>query len=87
MKSTRFSGFAFEWLVNLMFLAFLIDQLQEMKCLLHQKAIEKVYFRKSRLWGKLKVIFEFFPFQYHSWRDFLEFFVNSHSKIKETDSG
>lgn len=59
---------------HLMMLQFLIDQLQEIKCKVFQKAHEKVFYRTSRLWQKLKAIYEFFPIEFASWLEFLSFF-------------
>ncbi|NOT80886.1 MAG: hypothetical protein HOP07_18020 [Bacteriovoracaceae bacterium] len=50
-----------------MFLAFLVDQIQEISCYTFKKLIEK-YEQKSRLWKKLESGFEFLEFS--SWDQF-----------------
>ncbi len=61
---------------QLMLLAFLCDQLQEMKCKIFQSALFKVFDKRSRLWVKLKSIYEFFPIEFKSWSEFLSFFID-----------
>lgn len=63
-------------MAHLMLLAFLVDQLQELKCGVFQKALEGVFQRRSRLWERLKIIYEFIPIQFESWTQFLEFFID-----------
>ena len=63
-------------MAHLMLLAFLVDQLQELKCPVFLSALRQVFERKSRLWEKLRAIYEFFPIQFESWTEFLQFFVD-----------
>ena len=60
---------------HLMMLAFLIDQLQEMKCKVFQASLLRVFNTRSRLWQKLKAIYEFMPIEFSDWMEFLSFFV------------
>ena len=71
---------------HLMMLAFLVDQLQEMKCPVFQTALEKVYFKRTRLWEKLKAIYEFIPIEFENWLEFLSFFTDPSPWIKKRDS-
>lgn len=57
----------------LMFLAFLIDQAQETCCTLFQSALKKTK-RKTRLWEKMRNLFEWFFIL--SWEDFYEAIAN-----------
>lgn len=50
-----------------MFLAFLIDQVQELSCYTFKKLIEK-FEQKSRMWNKFASAFEWFVFT--SWDQF-----------------
>lgn len=59
---------------HLMFLAFLIDQLQELRCRVFQAALKSVFDRRSRLWVKLKSVYEFMPIEFDNWHEFLSFF-------------
>jgi len=70
----------------LMMLAFLVDQLQEMKCSLFQSALFKVYSKKSRLWTKIKAVYEFFPIEFQSWSEFLEFFIDPKPWVRRPNS-
>ncbi len=65
-----------------MMLAFLTDQLQELKCKVFQKALERVFGRTSRLWQKLKAIYEHIPIVFSDWLEFLSFFVDPSPWIK-----
>lgn len=70
----------------LMMLAFMVDQFQEMKCELFQNAVIKVFSKKTRLWVKLRSLYEFFPIEFKSWTEFLEFFLNPRPWMKEINS-
>jgi hypothetical protein len=69
-----------------MLLAFLIDQLQEMKCDKFKSALFKVFDKKSRLWVKLKTVYEFFPTEFKSWNEFLDFFIDPKPWFKRPNS-
>ena len=71
---------------HLMLLAFFLDQLQEMRCEVFQEALSSVFSKKSRLWEKLKVIYEFFPIQFKNWTDFLRFFIDPTPWLKHIES-
>jgi len=70
-----------------MLLAFFLDQLQEMRCPFFQGALERVFLKKSRLWEKLKAIYEFFPIRFSSWTKFIRFFIDPTPWIKSIESG
>lgn len=55
-------------LAVIMMLVFLIDQLQQLCCIVFQKAVEKAK-RPSRLWGKMRNLFGLVDFK--NWEDFL----------------
>lgn len=61
---------------HLMMLAFLVDQLQEIKCKVFQTALDKVFGRRSRLWQKLRAIYEHIPIAFNDWLEFLSFFID-----------
>ncbi|MBX7232669.1 MAG: transposase [Bdellovibrionales bacterium] len=61
---------------HLMMLAFLVDQLQELKCKVFQTALAKVFGKRSRLWQKLKSIYEHIPIIFSDWIEFLNFFID-----------
>jgi len=69
-----------------MMLQFLVDQLQEMKCEVFQSALEKVFFKRTRLWTKLKSIYEFIPIEFNDWCEFLNFFIDPSPWLKKKDS-
>lgn len=70
----------------LMLLAFFIDQLQEQHCPLFKDCLQKVFNKRSRLWIKLKAIYEFFPIEFQSYTEFLTFFLNPEAWIKRPNS-
>jgi hypothetical protein len=70
----------------LMMLAFLCDQLQELKCPLFQSALFKVYSKKVRLWESLRAIYEILPIEFASWAEFLDFFVNPKAWVRKPNS-
>ena len=55
-----------------MFLAFLIDQVQQSCCGLFQKALKKIK-RKIRLWNKLRILF--LDFFIDSWNDLFTWII------------
>lgn len=69
---------------HLMMLAFLTDQLQELKCKVFQTALARVFGRRSRLWQKLKAIYEHIPIVFSDWLEFLSFFVDPSPWLKST---
>lgn len=73
-------------LAHLMLLAFLIDQLQELTCKVFQTALKKVFGKRSRLWQKLKTIYECIPILFEDWLEFLNFFINPTPWIKASAS-
>ena len=73
-------------MAHLMLLAFLVDQLQEMKCRLFRKALVKVHNRRSRLWERIKTVYEFMPIDFRDWTEFLEFLADPSDWITHPNS-
>ena len=66
---------------SLMYLAFLIDQVEEETCELFQKSYEKL-FTKVNLWEKIRSIFKFFDIE--NWTQILQAILTK-NRIKVTE--
>lgn len=69
-----------------MMLAFLCDQLQEMKCGLFQAALASRFNRRSRFFTGFRVLYEYFPLPFDDWVMFLEMFTDPRKHVRRNTS-
>ena len=71
-------------LANLMHLAFMFDQIQEIGCKLFNQALEKEFNKKCRLWEFIKSLYQLAPSGLQTWTQVLETVIGKWKMVPDT---